>query len=225
MFKFIQSRLFLQLVALLGVVAFAVYQFVTAAHFVSPASDQLWWTSLLPLQNHSIAMGLIVAFGILVQITLADVYFFRGGFGDTHHLMVLFWYLLILVCGSFVADFSPVWMTNIVLALIVAINFDYDSGNVKNKDLISGILLGIASLFYLPMLIISFFVVFSLLKDKKLRKTEMHGYAYSLKKPSRWEGFSNDKSAVVIVSGGFVGSCFGNKLGFSFSAKLSLLTL
>lgn len=166
MFKFIQSKLFLQIVILLTLATLAVYQLVTSTRFLSPADSHFLWNILLPLQNHYAAMGIMVGIGLLLQMTLADLYFFRGGFGETHHLMGLVFFLLISVCGSFTANFSPIWMTNLILAVIIFINFDYDSGNVKNKDLFSGILIGIGSLYYLPMIFLSFFVVSSLIVNK-----------------------------------------------------------
>lgn len=180
MFKFIQSKLFLQIVVLLALVSLVVYQVVTSTRLLSPADSHFLWNSLLPLQNHYVAMGLIVGLGLLVQLSLTDLYFFRGGLGETHHLMVFVFFLLMAVCGSFVADFSSVWMSNLVLAVLMTINFDYDSGNVKNKDLFSGILIGIGSLYYLPMIFLSFFVVSSLIVNKYSKYKDIIAFVIGL---------------------------------------------
>lgn len=166
MFRFIQSRMFFQAVGIVAVLAWAIVQLVTSAQYVPLGSPVLYWPSIAPIQGSHVAMCLIIAFGLLLQLVLVDVYFFRGGFGDSHHLMVLLWFLLILCCGGFVAQLSPVWMSNIILAVIVSVNFDYDQGNLKNKDLLSGMLTAAASLFYPPMLFVAFFVVTSLIINR-----------------------------------------------------------
>jgi len=166
MFRFIQSRMFFQAVGIVAVLAWAVVQLVTSAQYVPLSSPVLYWPSIAPVQERYVLMCLIIAFGILLQLVLADVYFFRGGFGDSHHLMVVLWFLLILCCGGFVAQLSPVWMSNIILAIIISVNFDYDRGNLKNKDLVSGMLTAVASLFYPPVLFVAFFVVSSLIINR-----------------------------------------------------------
>ena len=165
MFRFIQSKLFLQLVCVLALLTWAVLQFIGATHYVQAPSSS-FWQILSPLQNHYGGMIAVISFGLLLQILLTDVYYFRGGFGDNHHLMVCIWFLLILCCGGFVSELSPVWMTNLMLAIIISLNFDYDSGNLKSKDLLSGILTGVASLFYPPMVFVAFFVISSLIINR-----------------------------------------------------------
>lgn len=166
MFRFIQSRLFFQAVGIVAVLAWAVVQLVTSAQYVPLSSPVMYWPSIAPIQGSYVAMCLIIAFGLLLQMVLVDVYFFRGGFGDSHHLMLVLWFLLIVCCGGFVAQLSPVWMSNIVLAIIISLNFDYDKGNLKNKDFLSGMLTAVASLFYPPMLFVAFFVVSSLIINR-----------------------------------------------------------
>ena len=166
MFRFIQSRLFFQAVGIVAVLAWAVVQLVTSAQYVPLSSPVMYWPSIAPIQGSYVAMCLIIAFGFLLQMVLVDVYFFRGGFGDSHHLMLVLWFLLIVCCGGFVAQLSPVWMSNIVLAIIISLNFDYDKGNLKNKDFLSGMLTAVASLFYPPMLFVAFFVVSSLIINR-----------------------------------------------------------
>lgn len=166
MFRFIQSRLFLQLVALLAVVVWAVFQVVTSMHYVGMPDPALCWQAFAPLQNHYVALCLLFTLGLLIQIVLADIYYFRCGFGDTHHLMVVFWYMLLLCCGGCFGEFSPVWMSNVLLVVIISLNFDYEGGNQKSKDILSGILIGISSLFYPPVILLSFFVIFSLIINK-----------------------------------------------------------
>lgn len=166
MFRFIQSRLFFQAVGIVAVLAWAIVQLVTSAQYVPLSSPVMYWPSIAPIQGSYVAMCLIIAFGLLLQLVLVDVYFFRGGFGDSHHLMVVLWFLLIICCGGFVAQLSPVWMSNIILAIIISLNFDYDRGNLKNKDFLSGMLTAVASLFYPPMLFVAFFVVSSLIINR-----------------------------------------------------------
>lgn len=166
MFRFIQSRMFFQSVALLAVLVWAVVQMVTSTHYVSVPAPALCWQSFAPLGNHYVAMCLILAFGILLQLVLTDVYYFRGGFGDSHHLMVVFWYMLLLCCGGFVSDFSPVMLSNIVLAVVITLSFDYDNGNLKSKDLLLGMIIGISTLFYPPIVLMALFVVSSLIVNK-----------------------------------------------------------
>lgn len=166
MFRFIQSRLFFQAVGIVAVLAWAIVQLVTSTQYVPLSSPVMYWPSIAPIQGSYVAMCLIIAFGLLLQLVLVDVYFFRGGFGDSHHLMVVLWFLLIICCGGFVAQLSPVWMSNIILAIIISLNFDYDRGNLKNKDFLSGMLTAVASLFYPPMLFVAFFVVSSLIINR-----------------------------------------------------------
>lgn len=166
MFRFIQTRMFFQVVGVVAVLVWAVVQLITSAQYVPLTSLALYWPSIAAIQNSYVAMCLIVVFGLMLQLVLVDVYFFRGGFGDSHHLMVVFWFLLLLCCGGFTAQLSPVWMSNIVLAVIISLNFDYDRGNLKNKDLVSGILTAVASLFYPPMLFVAFFVISSLIINR-----------------------------------------------------------
>jgi hypothetical protein len=166
MFRFIQSKLFLQLVCVLALLTWAVLQFIGATHYVQDTSTSSFWQMLSPLQNHYGGMIAVISFGLLLQILLTDVYYFRGGFGDNHHLMVCIWFLLILCCGGYVSELSPVWLTNLMLAIIISLNFDYDSGNLKSKDLLSGILTGVASLFYPPMVFVAFFVISSLIINR-----------------------------------------------------------
>lgn len=166
MFRFIQSRIFFQAVGIVAVLAWAVVQLVTSAQYVPLSSQALYWPSIAPIQGSYVAMCLIIAFGLLLQLVLTDVYFFRGGFGDSHHLMVVLWFMLILCCGGFVAQLSPIWMSNIILAIIVSVNFDYDRGNLKNKDFVSGMLTAVASLFYPPVLFVAFFVISSLIINR-----------------------------------------------------------
>ena len=166
MFRFIQSKLFLQLVCVLALLTWAVLQFIGATHIVQVPSSSSFWQMLSPLQNHYGGMIAVISFGLLLQILLTDVYYFRGGFGDNHHLMVCIWFLLILCCGGYVSELSPVWLTNLMLAIIISLNFDYDSGNLKSKDLLSGILTGVASLFYPPMVFVAFFVISSLIINR-----------------------------------------------------------
>lgn len=166
MFKSIQSRIFLQTLAVLAVLGWSVYLMVTSTAFVPVSYHSSYWQSLMPIQSHYVAMCLIIAVGLLIQLLLADVYFFRCGFGDSHHLMVVLWMLLLSCCGGFVSEMSPVWFSNIVLAIIISLNFDYDKGNLKSKDLLSGILTGLGALFYPPMLFVAFFVISSLIINR-----------------------------------------------------------
>ena len=166
MFRSIQSKLFLQVVCVLALLVWAVLQFIGPTHFLQPLSSTVFWQMLAPLQSHYGGMITIISFGLLLQILLTDVYYFRGGFGDNHHLMVCIWFLLILCCGGFVSELSPVWFSNLILAIIISLNFDYDNGNLKSKDLLSGILTGVASLFYPPMLFVAFFVISSLIINR-----------------------------------------------------------
>ena len=166
MFRFIQSKIFLQTVCVVALLAWAVLQFVGATHYVQVPSSTSFWQMLSPLQNHYGGMIAVICIGLLLQILLTDVYYFRGGFGDNHHLMVCIWFLLILCCGGFISELSPVWLSNLMLAIIISLNFDYDNGNLKSKDLLSGILTGVASLFYPPMLFVAFFVISSLIINR-----------------------------------------------------------
>lgn len=166
MFRFIQSKLFLQVVCVLALLVWAVLQFIGSTHFLQPPSSTAFWQMLAPLQGHYGGMITIISFGLLLQILLTDVYYFRGGFGDNHHLMVCIWFLLILCCGGFISELSPVLLSNLFLVIIICLNFDYDNGNLKSKDLLSGILTGVASLFYPPMVFVAFFVISSLVINR-----------------------------------------------------------
>lgn len=166
MFRFIQSRFFLQAIAVLAVVVWFIVQIVSSTHYVAMPAPALCWQFLAPLQNHYVSMCLVLAFGFIIQVVLSDICFFRSGFGDTHHLMVVFWFFLLLCCGSFASEFSPVWFSNIILIITISINFDYDSGNLKSRDLLSGILIGLATLFYPPVILVSFFVMASLIINR-----------------------------------------------------------
>lgn len=166
MLRFIQSRIFMQTLAVLAVLSWAVYMMVSSSTFVQVAYPSYFWKGIASIQSHYVAMCLVLAAGFLIQLLLSDVYYFRGGFGDTHHLMVIFWLLLLSCCGGFIHEMSPVWLSNIVLVMIISLNFDYDRGNLKNKDLFSGILTGIGFLFYPPILFIAFFVISSLVINR-----------------------------------------------------------
>ncbi|MBO4655246.1 MAG: hypothetical protein J5644_06850 [Bacteroidales bacterium] len=166
MFRFIQSRLIVQFMTLFAVVAWAAYMLVTSTIMVQPPFQLNFWRCMLPLQQSYAAMCILLVLFLLLQTLLTDIYFFRGGFGDSHHLMVALWYLLLLCCGGFVSEFSPVCLSNLVLAMMITLNFDYDRGNLKNKDLVSGMLTGIASLFYPPMVFVAFFVIASLVINR-----------------------------------------------------------
>lgn len=166
MFRFIQSKMFFQAICVLALLTWAVLQFIGATHYVQTPSTTSFWQMLSPMQNHYGGMLAIISVGLLLQILLTDVYYFRGGFGDNHHLMVCIWYMLILCCGGFISELSPVWLANLFLAIIISLNFDYDNGNLKSKDLLSGILIGAASLFYPPMLFVAFFVISSLVINR-----------------------------------------------------------
>lgn len=166
MFRFIQSRLFVQGLVVVTLVVWATIMLVTSTAMLKPPFQLYYWQFIMPLQQSYVAMCMILAVGILLLILMLDVYYFRCGFGDSHHLMVVLWYLLLLCCGGYISEFSPVWMSNLVLAIIISLNFDYDRGNLKNKDLLSGLLTGIASLFYPPMLFVAFFVISSLVINR-----------------------------------------------------------
>ena len=166
MFRFIQSRVIVQSLVVLALVAWAVYMLVSSTIMVQPPFRLYFWQYIAPLQHSYVAMSLLLALVIVLQLLLTDVYFFRGGFGDSHHLMVVIWLLLLLCCGGYVSEFSPVCMSNLVIVVIISLNFDYDKGNLKNKDLLSGLLTGVASLFYPPMLFVAFFVISSLIINR-----------------------------------------------------------
>ena len=95
MLRFIQSRIFMQTIAVLAVLSWAVYMMVSSSTFVQVAYPSFFWKGMISIQSHYVAMCLVLAAGFLIQLLLSDVYYFRGGFGDTHHLMVVFWLLLL----------------------------------------------------------------------------------------------------------------------------------
>lgn len=172
--------MFFQSVAILAVMVWAVFQMVTSTQYVPMSTPALCWQSFAPLQNHYVVMCLILALGILIQLVLTDVYYFRGGFGDTHHLMVVLWYMLLLCCGGFVSDFSPVWVSNIILGIVITLSFDYDNGNIKSKDLFSGILIGVSTLFYPPIILMSAFVISSLIVNKFSKYKDIFAFLLGL---------------------------------------------
>ena len=166
MFRFIQSRLIVQAMVVIALVVWAAVMLITSTSMLQPPFHLDYWQFIMPLQHSYVAMCVILAIGILLQVGMTDIYYFRCGFGDSHHLMVVLWYLLLLCCGGYISEFSPVCMSNLILATIISLNFDYDRGNLKSKDLLSGLLTGIASLFYPPMLFVAFFVISSLIINR-----------------------------------------------------------
>ena len=118
------------MVCVLALLTWAVLQFIASTPFLQPLSSTSFWLMLAPLQNHHGGMITVICLGLVMQIFLTDIYYFRGGFGDNHHLMVCIWFLLILCCGGFVSELSPVWLSNLILAVIISLNFDYENNAV-----------------------------------------------------------------------------------------------
>lgn len=139
---------------------------VQTAIFVNPQGALMTWTSMQDLQNSHVALSLIVGFGMLVQLLLLYIYFNRSGFADNGGGMVIIWFFILIAAGGYASKMSPIWLVNIIIAAVFLLNTNYTSDNMKGKDLFSGVLIAVASLFYPIALLLCLFVISSLIINR-----------------------------------------------------------
>lgn len=72
---------------------------------------------------------------------------------------------LMLSTQSFL-PLSPVFITNLVILLLLILNTDYDNRQIKNRVLVSGALIGIASLYELSALLLLIYVISTVIANR-----------------------------------------------------------
>lgn len=166
MLKFIQSHFIIQVIVLVALLALAVLHLVNLTIPEMP-DDALWiFNAHFLWQSSNVVKIILATLGILLFVILEDIYYFRCGFGDKHHFMVFIISLLLIVAGGIFTFLSPIGLVLLLTVIILMLNFNYDTGNVKSRDLFSGILIAVATLFYFPCIFLSFFVISSLIINK-----------------------------------------------------------
>ncbi|MCQ2272443.1 MAG: DUF6427 family protein [Bacteroidales bacterium] len=165
MLKIIQSNFILQMAALVAVLVWTVLQIVGFS--LLPTPEGTYWIFDLNMLNNTNIVNIVLLSGLLfLFIVLTDIYYFRCGFADKHHFMIFVFSLLAMSSIGIASFLSPLGFSMLLMVLLLMLNYNYDSGNVKCRDLFSGILIAMACLFYFPCIFLSFFVVSSLIINK-----------------------------------------------------------
>ncbi len=166
MFYILQKRPILQFVIVL-----ALCVFVGIRLFSAPISYDFFSTSLpfsSPLAgavslHNELFCGLILMV-IAIECLLLYSFFKKGKFTDNHTFFPVVWLLFFYAFGSFLLPFTPIFITNMAVVLLVMLNSV--SQNSKVAVLMSGVVVGLASLYDIAAVLLLIYVFISLIISK-----------------------------------------------------------
>lgn len=166
MFYILQKRPILQLVIVLALCAFLGLRLFSA----SISYDYFWaalpfsgpLASAVSLHN-DLFRGLMLIF-IVIEALLLYSFFKKGKFTDNHTFFPVVWLLFFYAFGSFLLPFTPIFITNVAVVLLVTLNSV--SQNSKVAVLMSGVVVGLASLYDISAVLLLVYVFISLIISK-----------------------------------------------------------
>jgi|GEM_PF-3200596 len=163
MFYLIQKYKSFQLVLIIGLLGILGFQFFTSTEWLTNAGLSLpYATSLqLLLVGHKLLSQSIVLCLLIVQLILLSRFFMNSNLIESRTFLPAVWLLIFFVGGNFFLPLSASVIINFSVVLLLLLHSDYSDSNIKNKVLLSGILIGVASLYDISALLLIMYVIFS----------------------------------------------------------------
>lgn len=110
-------------------------------------------------QQHPLPFLLAVIILFCIQGMAIYAYFQRGNFSEKNKRFTLFWFLLLALTGRYLTPVSAPFIINTIIIILLHLNLYRQEQNYINRALISGILVGIASLYDAAALILIIYVI------------------------------------------------------------------
>src|SRR5574344_842717 len=168
MFYFISKYKVSQIVIIVLSIGIMVFQLFSNVPALMQFDAHLSYSQSLAeaIIKYPIVTGCVVLVMVLLQIVLLWRYFKKNHFTDNRTFLPIFWFCLLLVGGNFLLPLTPAFITLFTINLLFMLNGNYNSGAVKNQVLLSGILIGIASLYDLAAIWLLLYVILSVVANR-----------------------------------------------------------
>lgn len=175
MFYLLRKSFLLQLFAAVAVLALGGYFIFSNDLSINYIDITLPSAQLLSayLISHPSGAKVLLFVAMLLQGGLFYRYFRNSGFLDEENLLpIIFFFALLMGMGIFM-PVSSTWIMNLLILLVLNINGDIQGKSAKTATLLSGIIIGLASLYDLSALVFFIFYLLILLINRLEKMKEM----------------------------------------------------
>lgn len=149
MFYLLRKSFILQLLAALAALAVGGYFIFSNDLSISYIDTTLPSAQLLSayLLSHPAGAKAILFITMLLQGGLFYRYFRNSGFLDEENLLPIFFFFAFLMGMGIFMPVSTAWIMNLTILIVLNINGDIQGKSAKTATLLSGIIIGVASLY------------------------------------------------------------------------------
>lgn len=166
MFYLLKKNYLLQVIALVAVVATGC--FFIFAHPIEVVGFEIWLqrldaAMLSAIQTHPTGIKSSLFLILLVQMWLLYRYIRVSGFMDEETVAPLAIALALPLGAGIFTPFSPVWITNLVILIVLNLNLNAQGKSSPTATLLSGVAIGIGSFFdYAAAVVLLYYIIFLL---------------------------------------------------------------
>lgn len=105
-------------------------------------------------------------FLFILQILLLFIYYKRSNYAEENIFFPIFWILLLSFTSRYLSSLTPAFIVNLIIIFLLIINQNKLNSTYQNRALLSGIAIGIASLYdftatFLTIYVIATLIIFS----------------------------------------------------------------
>lgn len=166
----------------------------------------------------------------ILQILLLFIYYRRSNYAENNIFFPIFWILLFSFAGHYLSSLTPVFIVNFFIIFILLINQNKLNSTYQNRALLSGIAIGVASLYDFTATFLTIYVIAMLIinssKAFKNILVLLCGYVFTYIYVFAYHFFTGD---LVYYWESFyqVKSCFPlfTQVHFNIVESISLATL
>lgn len=149
MFYLLRKSFILQLLtalAALSVGGYFIFSNDLSISYIDTTLPAAQWLSVY-LMSHPAGTKAMLFIAMLLQGGLFYRYFRNSGFLDDENLLPIFFFFAFLMGMGIFMPVSTAWIMNLVVLILLNINGDIQGKSVKTATLLSGLFIGIASLY------------------------------------------------------------------------------
>jgi hypothetical protein len=148
MLKFINRKITLQWILLLGLFAFSVYTIITQTQLPKEEGTTLLFKEFVHLfeQSELFGKGIIIII-LVLQIILLQYYFNKNEYINKKTLLPVCLYLSILLLTKSLIIISPFFFTLLFFLAIISVEFTVISAKLKNNVFWAGTIIALATCF------------------------------------------------------------------------------
>jgi len=183
MLKFINKKIALQWLILLGLLAFSIYTIVNQKQIISENGTTFLFKSFAIFSSNHIFWGKGITICVLfLQVVLLQYFFITNDYVVKKSLLPACFFLSILLITKSLTIISPFFFTLLFLLFLISIDLNVSINRLKNNALWAGMLIALATGFDVCCIILLIIAITSLIINQfsKLKEIIILLFGFSL---------------------------------------------